>query len=56
MFGVGVEMSNSSLRGASQLFTFRVMEAGRGGGVKKGNSFGRGGQKGKLVRVGVNIF
>ena len=55
MFGVGVEMSNSSLRGASQLFTFRVMEAGRGG-VKKGNSFGRGGQKGKLVRVGVNIF
>ena len=42
-------MSNSSLRGASQLFTFRVMEAGRGGlkketrsggGGKKGNSFG----------------
>ena len=41
--------------GASQLFTFRVMEAGRGGGVKRETRSGGGG-KGKLVRVGVNIF
>ena len=39
-------MSNSSLRGASQLFTFRVMEAGRGGGLKRETRSGGGGKKG----------